>query len=142
MRRPPYGPDPGDMGSSLRLRTDHPRRGRMRRRVVFTVIVAGLALMMEMAGGPAAGDASKRLPIKPGPNGVSRATGGVTTKIVGGKPVPDGKYRFQAALLAQSFGTDDFQRQYCGASLITPFEVLTAAHCVDFVGVPGGIPLS
>ena len=114
----------------------------MRRRVVFTVIVAGLALMMAMAGGPAALAATKRLPIKSGPNGVSRATGGVTTKIVGGKPVPDGKYRFQAALLAQSFGTDDFQRQYCGGSLSTPFEVLTAAHCVDFVGVPGGIPLS
>jgi hypothetical protein len=83
---------------------------------VFTVIVAGLALMMAMAGGPAALAATKRLPIKSGPNGVSRATGGVTTKIVGGKPVPDGKYRFQAALLAQSFGTNDFQRQYCGGS--------------------------
>jgi secreted trypsin-like serine protease len=45
-------------------------------------------------------------------------------------------------LLAQSFGNNDFQRQYCGGSLITPFEVLTAADCADFVGVPGGIPLS
>ena len=67
---------------------------------------------------------------------------GITPKIVGGQPVPDGKYRFQAALLAQSFGTNDHERQYCGGSLITLFEVLTAAHCVDFVGVPGGIPLS
>jgi hypothetical protein len=41
----------------------------MRRRVVFTVIVAGLALMMAMAGGPAALAATKRLPIKSGPHG-------------------------------------------------------------------------
>jgi secreted trypsin-like serine protease len=114
----------------------------MRRRVLFTVIVAVLAMMLALAGGPAALAATKRLPIKSGPNGVSRTSGGITTKIVGGKPVPDGKYRFQAALLAQSFGTNDYERQYCGGSLITPFEVLTAAHCVDFVGVPGGIPLS
>jgi hypothetical protein len=69
----------------------------MRRRVLFTVVVATLALMMALAGGPAALAASKRLPIKSGPNGLSRASGGVTTKIVGGKPVPDGKYKFQAA---------------------------------------------
>ena len=115
----------------------------MRRRVVLTIVVAILALMMALAGGPAALAASKRLPIWSGPNGVSRATGGVTTKIVGGTPVPNGKYPFQAALLAQSFGTNDFQRQYCGASLITPFEVLTAAHCVDFIGDdPEQVPMS
>jgi secreted trypsin-like serine protease len=114
----------------------------MRRRVVLSIIVAILALMMALAGGPAALAATKRLPIKSGPNGVSRTPGAITPKIVGGTPVPNGKYPFQAALLAQSFGSNDFQRQYCGASLITPFEVLTAAHCVDFVGVPGGIPLS
>ena len=114
----------------------------MRRRVLLTIVVAILALMMALAGGPAALAATKRLPIKSGPNGVSRTPGAITPKIVGGTPVPNGKYPFQAALLAQSFGTNDFQRQYCGASLITPFEVLTAAHCVDFVDVPGGIPLS
>ncbi|MDP9209786.1 MAG: trypsin-like serine protease, partial [Actinomycetota bacterium] len=95
-----------------------------------------------MAGGPAALAATKRLPIKAGPNGLSRAPGAIGPKIVGGQPVPNGKYRFQAALLAQSFGTNDWERQYCGGSLISPFDVLTAAHCVEFVGVPGGIPLS
>jgi secreted trypsin-like serine protease len=99
--------------------------------------------MMALAGGPAAFAAAKRLPIKAGPHGMSRAPSVVTPKIVGGTSVPDGKYRFQAALLAQSFGNDDFQRQYCGGSLITPFEVLTAAHCVEFIGdAPGQIPLS
>jgi hypothetical protein len=77
--------------------------------------------------GPAALAASERLPIRSGPNGVSRASGGVTTRIMGGTAVPNGKYTFQAALLAQSFGANDFERQYCGGSLITPFEVLTAA---------------
>ena len=86
----------------------------MRRRVLFT-IVATLALMMMLAGGPALA-ATKRLPIKSGPNGLSRASGGVTTKIVGGTAVPNGKYKFQAALLAQSFGSNDFERQYCGAA--------------------------
>ena len=99
--------------------------------------------MMALAGGPAAFAAAKRLPIKAGPHGMSRAPSVVTPKIVGGTSVPDGKYKFQAALLAQSFGNDDFQRQYCGGSLITTFEVLTAAHCVEFIGdAPGQIPLS
>jgi hypothetical protein len=72
-----------------------------------------------IAGGPAALAATKRLPIKSGPNGLSRASGGVTTKIVGGTAAPNGKYKFQAARLAQSFGTNDWERQYCGGSLIT-----------------------
>jgi secreted trypsin-like serine protease len=115
----------------------------MRRRVLFTVIVAVLAMMLALAGGPAALATTKRLPIKSGPNGVSRTSGGITPRIVGGQPVPDGKYRFQAALLAQSFGTNDYERQFCGGSLITPFEVLTAAHCVEFFGDgPEQLPLS
>lgn len=113
----------------------------MRRRVVFTILTLALAMGMALAGGSTALAATKRLPIK-NPAGISRAQSGITPKIVGGKPVPNGKYRFQAALLAQSFGNNDYQRQYCGGSLISPFDVLTAAHCVDFVDVPGGIPLS
>jgi secreted trypsin-like serine protease len=115
----------------------------MRRRVMLTVIVAILALMMALAGGPAALAATKRLPIRSGPHGLSRDPGGVSTKVVGGRPVPNGKYPFQAALLAQSFGTNDYERQFCGGSLISPFDVLTAAHCVEFFGdEPGQVPLS
>jgi secreted trypsin-like serine protease len=74
---------------------------------------------------------------------LSRASDEISTKIVGGRPVPNGKYPFQAALLAQSFGNNDYQRLFCGGSLITPFEVLTAAHCVDFFGEgPEQLPVS
>jgi secreted trypsin-like serine protease len=116
--------------------------GCMRRRVLFTVVITVLALMMAMAGGPAALAASKRLPTKVGPDSLDRSRL-VTPKIVGGKPVTNGKYPFQAALLAQSFGTNDFERQFCGGSLISPFDVLTAAHCVEFFGDgPEQVPLS
>ena len=42
---------------------------------------------------------------------MSRTPSVVTPKIVGGRPVPNGEYKFQAALLAQSLGNDDYQRQ-------------------------------
>ena len=114
----------------------------MRRRVMFTIIVAILSLMMALAGGPAALAATKRLPSRVGPASLDRSRL-VTPKIIGGTAVPDGKYPFQAALLAQSFGTNDFERQFCGGTLISPFDVLTAAHCVEFFGDgPEQVPLS
>jgi hypothetical protein len=115
----------------------------MRRGLTFFAVVAILALVAALAGAPTALAATRQLPIKAGPHGLSRAPGAITPKIVGGQPVPNGKYKFQAALLAQSFGSNDFERQYCGGSLITPFEVLTAARCVEFIGdEPGMVPLS
>lgn len=60
---------------------------------------------------------------------LSEATnqGGVEPKIVGGTPVPDGKYRFMAVLVV---GKTNGSTELCGGSLIDPNSVLTAAHCL------------
>ena len=55
-------------------------------------------------------------------------------RIIGGEPTGVGEYPFMVALLLEPRGGTDFDKQYCGGSLIASRWVLTAAHCVDFVG--------
>ena len=113
----------------------------MHRRDLFAAVTACLAGAMTLAAASTASAAPRKFPSQTGPGGVVRAPAPVSPRIVGGSPVSNGQFPFQAALLAQSFGNNDFQRQYCGGSLITPTQVMTAAHCVDFIGNgPGQVP--
>jgi hypothetical protein len=61
-------------------------------------------------------------------------------RIVGGAPVTIEDYPFQAALAFNDaiYAGNGFQRQFCGASLVAPTAVITAAHCVFGNPVPGG----
>jgi secreted trypsin-like serine protease len=59
-----------------------------------------------------------------------------TPRIIGGEPADFGEYPFMVALLFEPTAGSDFDKQYCGGSLIASRWVLTAAHCVDFLNSP------
>ena len=56
---------------------------------------------------------------------------GMTPRIVGGTEVPSDTFPYPFATSLESFGF-----QICGASLIDPQWILTAAHCVDTSAAP------
>jgi secreted trypsin-like serine protease len=63
-------------------------------------------------------------------------------RIIGGEPADLGEYPFMVALLLESRGGTDFDKQYCGGSLIGSRWVLTAAHCVEFLDSPDQIAVA
>jgi secreted trypsin-like serine protease len=60
--------------------------------------------------------------------------GSIHPQVVGGDPVPNGKYPFMTSIQADTSKRGGYQEHYCGGTLIDPNSVLTAAHCVEFIG--------
>jgi secreted trypsin-like serine protease len=67
----------------------------------------------------------------PGEGSTGEDGGVAQPQVVGGDPVPGGKYGFVAALLNTTRRGSDYQKQFCGGTLIDQDSVLTAAHCVE-----------
>ena len=63
-------------------------------------------------------------------------------RIIGGEPADFGEYPFMVALLFEPTVGNDFQKQYCGGSLIASRWVLTAAHCLDFLESPDEVAVA
>ncbi len=94
------------------------RRWRPRSALAQMALVAVMMAVAAIVAGmpPTAGvDAAKK-------------RGEVGTEIVGGGPVPNGKYPFMVSLQDVRFGGPG-ARHLCGGSLVAPDVVVTAAHC-------------
>ena len=60
--------------------------------------------------------------------------GKVGTQVVGGTPVPEGKYPFMTSIQADTSDRPPYKEYFCGGTLIDEDSVLTAAHCAVFIG--------
>ena len=79
------------------------------------------ALAAVLAVGSVVGLATPAEARRPGPE----------PTIIGGEPAAPGEYPFMTAILNEQIAGNDFDKQFCGGSLIAPSWVLTAAHCVE-----------
>lgn len=101
----------------------HIKQASVRQRSAHRMQVATLGTLLLMATSAAANDQGS------GPGADHAGVGPVTPMIIGGAAVPDGKYPFVGSIVARL--PDGTEGGGCGASLLTPLIVLTAAHCVD-----------
>lgn len=90
------------------------RRGRYLLVTLAVALVAGLATAVPVLAQDGEG------PFKP--------------QVVGGKPVPNGKYRFMTSIQADTGQAPPYWEHFCGGTLIDADSVMTAAHCADFIG--------
>jgi trypsin len=106
--------------------------GARRRLLVGALIAIGAVSLVPGAAQAAAPD-GWRLVGEPRPAASSEPPSqSPNYRVVGGVPTPIAKAPWQAALVADHdiYAGTDFDRQFCGASVIAPTVVLTAAHCI------------
>lgn len=60
--------------------------------------------------------------------------GTVGPQVVGGTPVKNGTYPFMTSIQADTSKRRPYKEHFCGGTLIDRNSVLTAAHCVVFIG--------
>jgi secreted trypsin-like serine protease len=94
-----------------------------------------IAIILSLAGGSTSQAQETKGP--PSPLDIIRHNQAIkknprsNNKVILGTPAPAGAYPFQVSLIdASSKPGEEFNAHFCGATLIAPTWILTAAHCV------------